>query len=83
MLKPHFNADHPQRSVADDILQLMRTKSSVDEIRKELDGFRDILISEQGMMEEAAKDLERDIALQCLLVVGSRSFSHFLNVLER
>ena len=35
------------------------------------------------MTESDASDLSCDIAVQCLMLVGSKSFSHFLNVLER
>lgn len=34
-------------------------------------------------MPDAAESLKRDLAVQTILNVGSRSFSHFLNALER
>ncbi|KAK0523219.1 Nuclear cap-binding protein subunit 1 [Tilletia horrida] len=33
--------------------------------------------------EQDAERIQRDIFIQCLLLAGSRSFSHFLNVVER
>ena len=35
------------------------------------------------MPEEIAISTSSDIALQCILLIGSKSFSHFLNVIER
>lgn len=35
------------------------------------------------MSEEEAERVARDMAVQTVLNVGSRSFSHFLNALER
>ena len=42
----------------------------------------DQLALERGDTEEAEK-IKRDMAVQTILNVGSRSFSHFLNALER
>lgn len=45
--------------------------------------FAQALQKEHVKTEEEAEEIKRDMAIQTILNVGSRSFSHFLNVLER
>lgn len=61
----------------------MRAKGSTAEVETELDAFKASLQTEGNLPEEEADFIKRDMAIQTLLNVGSRSFSHFLNVLER
>jgi len=61
---------------------LIRSKASVQDAEEELNQFQKSLESE-GKSEEEAEKIKRDIAVQTILNVGSRSFSHFLNALER
>jgi len=63
----------------------------------ELEGFKREIIAPKGgddlpddaevpgqVPDEATAELViRDFVIQCMMQVGSRSFSHFLNVVER
>lgn len=75
------------QSAASDIVNLMRSKATSAEIKEALDKLKlDFVAGEIGdepIDEEAAERRARDILFQCILVIGSRSFSHYLNVLER
>lgn len=77
----------PYQSAASDVLSLMRSKATSGEIKELLEKLKaDFVAGEVGdepIDEEAAERRSRDILFQCILVVGSRSFSHYLNVLER
>lgn len=74
-------------NAAADILKLMRSKAMVSEVNELLETMkRDFIAGEIGdepIDEEGAETRARDIVYQCILVIGSRSFSHFLNALER
>ncbi|KAF8605412.1 hypothetical protein BDV93DRAFT_490802 [Ceratobasidium sp. AG-I] len=64
------NPDHPHFQIAQDLLAMMKGRSKSDEVAAH------------------CADLPRNIPLQhmvmqCLLHVGARSFSHFLNAVER
>lgn len=61
----------------------MRAKEGVTEVEAELASFQRALENDHGLLEDAADAVKRDVAVQTILHVGSRSFSHFLNVLER
>ncbi|KAM0746015.1 hypothetical protein T439DRAFT_307230 [Meredithblackwellia eburnea MCA 4105] len=74
---------HSHSAAAAALLSLMRSKASVTDVDGELSSFQTALMSENGLTEEAAEAVKRDMAVETLLQVGSRSFSHFLNVLER
>lgn len=77
----------PYQVPANDVLRAMRSKATVQELKDQLQTIRtDAIAGEIGdepISEEAAERLIKDIVYQCMLVVGSRSFSHFLNILER
>lgn len=66
-----------------DIVQLIRDKTSADGILTELDVIRAKAIEDDSLGADAADELRLDIAVQTILLQGSRSFSHLLNVLER
>lgn len=55
----------------------------MQEAEEELNSFQKSLETEHGMTEDEAEKVTRDMAVQTVLNVGSRSFSHFLNALER
>ena len=77
----------PYQNAVGDILGLMRSKATSGEIKELLEKLKaDFVAGEIGdepLDEEAAERRSRDLLFQCILVVGSRSFSHYLNVLER
>lgn len=71
------------QAAAASLLKLVRSKGSIEEVEEELLNFsRDIEV-QFGMTEDEAGVVKRDLAFQTMFMVGSRSFSHFLNVLER
>lgn len=75
--------DHKYAAPAASLLRMMRTKASIPEVESELASFQKSLREESGLSEEVAESISRGMTLQTLLSVGSMSFSHFLNVLER
>ncbi|GAA5927562.1 Sto1p [Sporobolomyces koalae] len=77
------SSDNTHAAAASSFLRLIRSKASVQEAEEELNAFQKSLESEHSMSEEEADKIKRDMAVQTVLNVGSRSFSHFLNALER
>jgi nuclear cap-binding protein subunit 1 len=78
--------NHPLRSKAVTLIEALRTKKSVEDVRELLVSFRKELAEEAGA--GAGEDAQyqqqsRQLFVQCLLLVGSKSFSHILNVVER
>lgn len=65
------------------MLDLIRGKAAVDEINAKSDSFAQEVAGQRGLAEEDAQKLATKILTQCILLVGSKSFSHFLNSLER
>ncbi|KIM25191.1 hypothetical protein M408DRAFT_331298 [Serendipita vermifera MAFF 305830] len=59
-----------------------KTAPSLAETSVYVDTIRTDLIS-SGLSDSHAASRTRSITMQCLLVLGSRSFSHFLNAIER
>lgn len=74
---------HPHSAAAASLLGLIRGKGTIGEVQDELAHFRDALLQDHSASEEDAESIKLDMAVQTILQVGSRSFSHFLNVLER
>lgn len=79
---PHV-AEHVHAASAASFLRTIRAKAPVSETEDELNSFQRSLESENNMTPEEAEKVKRDMAVQTVLFVGSRSFSHFLNALER
>ncbi|ORY91755.1 MIF4G like-domain-containing protein [Leucosporidium creatinivorum] len=77
------NPDHKHAAAAASLLRLVRAKGPIPEVETELAEFASALQKEHSLTEEEAEPIKRDMAIQTILSVGSRSFSHFLNVLER
>lgn len=84
-----YDADGPSALAAQgsELVLIMRSRGSTEEIMDLLERWRaDMVAGEIGVEpvpEEAAERTARDIVFQSILSVGSRSFSHFLNILER
>lgn len=84
-----YEAEGPSsyQSAASEVLNLMRSKATSSEIKEALDRLKAEFIAgeigDEPIDEEAAERRARDILFQCILVIGSRSFSHYLNILER
>ena len=77
----------PYQTQAGEVMRMMRSRATAQEIKDYLDQQKkDAVAGEIGdepISEEAAESLAKDMVFQCMLVIGSRSFSHFLNILER
>ncbi|KNZ45371.1 hypothetical protein VP01_819g2 [Puccinia sorghi] len=76
--EPRAHRDH---LAALDVVQLLKHKEPVSRLLDYLTKMQERLVNE-GILE-SAQDVTREVAVQALLHVGSRSFSHFLNILER
>ncbi|KAI9022822.1 armadillo-type protein [Phycomyces nitens] len=73
---------HPLHLQAKLVIDSLRAKKTVEEVREILNNFK----AEQaklGLDETAQLNSVRQLFVQCLLLVGSKSFSHVLNVVER
>lgn len=73
---------HPHHDAAQSILDLLRDRSKAENVMNALESLRNSLA--ESAHDAANLDrLPRSIAIQSLLHIGSRSFSHFLNAVER
>jgi len=73
---------HPYHDAAQTVLGLLRGRSKVEDVINALESLRNSLA--ESMQGTANLDsVLRSIAIQSLLHTGSRSFSHFLNAVER
>ncbi|KAG9017386.1 hypothetical protein FRB95_000806 [Tulasnella sp. JGI-2019a] len=72
---------HPNFTDAEALLDLIRKRSKIDEVVNLAQTMVQHLTSESSSTE--AHTVVRSIAVQVILHVGSRSFSHFLNAIER
>lgn len=73
---------HSHHESAQSILNLLRGRSKAEDIIAHLETLRSSL-NEAYDNEINVDSVIRSIAVQSLLHVGSRSFSHFLNAIER
>ena len=73
---------HPYYDAAQSVLGLLRGRSKAEDVMSALESVRNSLA--ESMHGTANPDsVLRSIAIQSLLHTGSRSFSHFLNAVER
>ncbi|OBZ91140.1 Nuclear cap-binding protein subunit 1 [Choanephora cucurbitarum] len=80
---PNFafkDVQDPLHPKAKHLIENLRTKKTTDEIRAILDGYKEELVDED---DAGQQQKVRFMFVQCLLLVGSKSFSHILNVVER
>ncbi|KAM0788666.1 hypothetical protein ACM66B_002765 [Microbotryomycetes sp. NB124-2] len=75
--------DHAHKAAAQSLLRLIQQKATIGEVNSELNAFEDSLVSDHSLTQPEASSIKLDLAVQSILQVGSRSFSHFLNALER
>lgn len=75
--------EHAHHSASTSFLRLIRAKAPISETEEELASFQKALENEHNLSTEDAEKIKRDMSIQTILHVGSRSFSHFLNALER
>ncbi|CAO3608326.1 unnamed protein product [Cunninghamella blakesleeana] len=82
---PNFaygDANHSLNLPAKQIVEHLRAKKSVEEVRELLERIKQDL-SNQDMDEKKQSYVVQDLFIQSLLQVGAKSFSHILNVIER
>ena len=72
---PHYDA-------AQDVLNQLRIRTKPEDVLVHLDTLKNNL-SETADVSEDPDTVVRSIAIQSLLHIGARSFSHFLNAVER
>ncbi|KAF8511162.1 MIF4G like-domain-containing protein [Gautieria morchelliformis] len=82
---PEYEYDDPGHihyDAAQSLLSLLRGRSNVHEVMNHVETLKNNL-AESGEPEQRASSLVRSMVMQSLLHIGSRSFSHFLNAMER
>lgn len=72
----------PLHAQAKVVIESLRTKKTADEVRTILDKYKEE-VRTTGVDEQEQNQRVREMFVQCLLLVGSKSFSHILNVIER
>lgn len=86
--------DHPYHSRAAALSASLRARATAPVILAELESMkRELIVADSSIPEEdsvgkvrteaEAEIVVRDIVIQSVLNIGSRSFSHFLNIVER
>lgn len=73
---------HPYHDAAQSVLDLLRGRSKPEDVMSALESLRNSL-AESTHDTANLDNVLRSIAIQSLLHTGSRSFSHFLNAVER
>jgi nuclear cap-binding protein subunit 1 len=73
---------HPHNATAQEILNWLQGRTDPAEVIKGMETHKERLI-DTGENEAKALSILRQIVVQSLLEIGARSFSHFLNAVER
>ncbi|KAH8929846.1 hypothetical protein BT69DRAFT_7752 [Atractiella rhizophila] len=73
----------PEEGQFEDLLALIRGKKAIPDLEQYLSDYAADLERKLEASDEEAGTKKLELAVRALLTVGSRSFSHFLNVLER
>ena len=71
----------PYYDAAQSVLNLLRGRAKAEDVMSHLEGLKNTL--ETTDSDTNVDSIIRSIAVQSLLHIGSRSFSHFLNAIER
>ncbi|CCM03975.1 uncharacterized protein FIBRA_06131 [Fibroporia radiculosa] len=82
---PDYDYDDPTRpyhDAAQSVLNLLRGRAKAEDVIGHLDSLKNT-ISETAEGDVHVDTVLRSVAMQSLLHIGSRSFSHFLNAIER
>ncbi|CAL1699455.1 unnamed protein product [Somion occarium] len=72
---------NPNHDAAQTVLNLLRGRAKAEDVMSHLQGLKNTL--ETADSDSNVDSIIRSIAVQSLLHIGSRSFSHFLNAIER
>ncbi|KII96021.1 hypothetical protein PLICRDRAFT_97224 [Plicaturopsis crispa FD-325 SS-3] len=81
---PDFEYDDPAKlhhDAAQSVLNLLRGRAKADEVIAHVDSLKNTLETADG--DASVDSTLRSIVVQSLLHMGSRSFSHLLNAIER
>ncbi|KAI8070881.1 armadillo-type protein [Gongronella butleri] len=73
---------HELHAAAITVIQALKEKQTPEQIQQALDAIKQDLAA-KGYDEEKQQSALQDLFIQCLLLVGCKSFSHVLNVIER
>ncbi|KAF9558221.1 hypothetical protein CPC08DRAFT_743399 [Agrocybe pediades] len=73
------DASNPHHDAASEVLNLFRGRAKAEDVIQHLDSLKSTLESSEMNVDSTI----RSIVVQSLLHIGSRSFSHFLNAIER
>ncbi|KAF9190188.1 Component of the cap-binding complex (CBC), partial [Haplosporangium sp. Z 767] len=74
--------DHPYHAMASAVLNSLRNKHSIEQIEQTLESMKNAPRLE-SLSETEREDFIRELFTECVLMLGSKSFSHVLNVIER
>lgn len=76
------NPEHPLHQAAKQVVEYMRAKKQGEDLRALLETFKEDQ-AQKGLSEQERSKLASELFLQSMLIVGSKSFSHVLNIFER
>ncbi|KAF8922856.1 Component of the cap-binding complex (CBC), partial [Dissophora ornata] len=74
--------EHPYHAMASAVLNSLRAKNSIEQIEQTLDSMKNAPRLE-SLTPLERDDFIRELFTECVLMLGSKSFSHVLNVIER
>ncbi|KAG0202619.1 Component of the cap-binding complex (CBC), partial [Mortierella sp. GBA30] len=74
--------DHPYHAMASAVLNSLRAKNSIEQIEQTLESMKNAPRLE-SLTANQREDFIRELFTECVLMLGSKSFSHVLNVIER
>ncbi|KAF9207554.1 Component of the cap-binding complex (CBC) [Haplosporangium sp. Z 27] len=74
--------EHPYHAMASAVLNSLRAKNSIDQIEQTLESMKNAPRLE-SLTPTEREDFIRELFTECVLMLGSKSFSHVLNVIER
>ncbi|KAF9998965.1 Component of the cap-binding complex (CBC) [Entomortierella chlamydospora] len=74
--------EHPYHAMASAVLNSLRAKNSIDQIEQTLESMKNAPRLE-SLTSTEREDFIRELFTECVLMLGSKSFSHVLNVIER
>jgi len=77
-----LSASHPHNAAAKQLLGMLRQKKDTEELNAVLAELRTKAI-DSGSTKEEADEIARNVFTQSVLLLGAKSFSHVLNVIER
>ncbi|KAG0223717.1 armadillo-type protein [Mortierella sp. GBAus27b] len=74
--------EHPYHAMASAVLNSLRAKHSIEQIDQTLESIKNAPRLE-SLTPSEREDFIRELFTECVLMLGSKSFSHVLNVIER